>query len=113
CAIALIGSAHRSPVRADDEIVIDISATHGSKYASTGQHNYAFDTNYLVGNIAFVGTYNNYFVFNLAAIPSTHKVVAAELFLQQPSYLSPDPSETYTLFEVSTPVGALLTPYSA
>ena len=86
-----------------------------SKFASTGQHNYPFDTNYLAGTIAFSGTYHNYFIFDLATIPANHAVTAGVLFLEMPvgGYLSPDDSETFTLFDVSTPIAELQQSYIA
>jgi hypothetical protein len=98
-AAVLCGAA---AARAD---MLDIPASMASKVASTGQHNFPFDTNYLVGNIPSVNTYRNYFFFDLAAIPANHDVTSAVLFLEQPllGYLSPDASETYELFNVTTP----------
>jgi hypothetical protein len=94
---------------------VDIPASAASKFASSGQHNYPFDTNYLAGTIAFSDTYRSYFIFDLAALPANHIVTAAELLLEMPSggYLSPDASETYTLFDVTTNVAAFGQSYSA
>ncbi|MEX2112256.1 MAG: hypothetical protein WD845_03680 [Pirellulales bacterium] len=108
----LVAGAHSALARAD---LLDISASTASKFVSTGQHNHPFDTNYLAGTIASSGTHHNYFIFDLAAIPANHDVIAAELFLEMPlgGYLSPDASETYTLFDVTTPIAQLQQSYSA
>jgi len=74
--------------------------------------------NYLVGDFYFANSdeVRNFFVYNLASV--TDAVTAATLHLYNPSaldprpltgdgYRSPDPSETYTVFDVTTPVGEL------
>ncbi len=108
----LVAGAQGALARAD---VLDISAGTASKFVSTGQHNYPFDTNFLAGTIAAVGTHHNYFIFDMSALPANHVVTAAELVLEMPlgGYLSPDASETYTLFDVSTPIAQFQQSYSA
>ena len=67
------------------------------------------NSNYEVGNDAINSPflYNNYFVFNLTGV--TQQINTASLQLGNPAtgYNSADASETYTLFDVSTPTATL------
>ena len=53
------------------------------------------------------GEYHNYFVFDLGTV--NQAILSAQLNVANPTggYFSPDPTETYTLFDVSTPLAAL------
>ena len=73
-----------------------------------GQHraHTATNSNYLVGQAGSV-QYHDYFVFNLSTV--TQQISAVQLVLSNPTngYSSPDPTETYSLFDVSTPLASL------
>ncbi len=75
----------------------------------TGSHT-AANTNYVTGQIGGLG-YRNFAVFDLTAI--SLPIVGAQLRLFNPTnppgfgYQSPDPTETYTLFDISTPIAEL------
>ena len=72
---------------------------------ANGFHN-AANKNYIAG---FAGgrELRNFFVFDLSAVEQP--IVDAELRLFNPSngYLSPDPTETYSVFDVGTPIPEL------
>lgn len=86
-----------------------IYATDAGWYGSDGFHN-PTNTNYVVGNAVISGVskfYRDFFVFDL---PDTvERIVSAELQLANPSggFRSADPSETFTLYAVSTSVATL------
>ncbi len=71
----------------------------------TGSHT-AANTNYVTGQIGGLG-YRNFAVFDLAAV--SLPIVGAQLRLFNPSngYFSPDPTETYTLYDISTSIAEL------
>ncbi len=77
-------------------------------YDRAGSHQPS-NTNYAAG---YLGTdnqgYHNFFVFDLSGI--TVPIVSAELRIFNPEsgYSSPDPSETYVVSDVSTPIPILL-----
>ena len=72
---------------------------------STGFHD-STNPNYLAG-LAEGVQYRNFTVFDLSAV--SQPISAATLNLFNPEYVSPDPTETYTLFDVSTPISMLTT----
>jgi hypothetical protein len=74
---------------------------------NTGFHD-SINKNYFVGQSARPATqYRNFFVFDLSAVPLP--IIGAQLRLFNPpgGYSSPDPNDTYTLFDVSTPIPTL------
>jgi hypothetical protein len=77
--------------------------------ATDGTH-MAANSNYIVGQATFNGdplsTFRDYFTFSL---PTTGTIIGAELRIINPTggYISPDPTETYTLFDVSATPAAL------
>ena len=78
-------------------------------YAVDGVH-FTWNYNYLVGNgpgTAHV-SFNNWFVFDLGCVTDT--ITEASLLIEMPTagFLSVDPTETYTLFDVSTPLASLM-----
>jgi hypothetical protein len=81
-----------------------IDAIDSGWIQSTGTHT-TTNNNYIVGISG--GEFRNYATFNLsAAIPA---ILGAELRLLNPAtgYISADPTETYTLFDVSATAAAL------
>ncbi len=54
--------------------------------------------------------FRNFFVFNLAGYTDPNPIGAAELRLFNPpnGYTSPNPTETYSLFDVTTPIPTLV-----
>jgi hypothetical protein len=95
-----------TPARADV-----INAMDSGWYTNAGTHNAAID-NYLVGD--FTGAvYHNFFVFDLTAV--VDEIVSASIHLYNPDnalpglrgYVSPDPTETYELYDVTTPIATL------
>ena len=88
-----------------------IDATDTGWYNVSGTHIAQID-NYIVG--AGNGTlYHNFFVFDLTSV--TGLVVSASLELYNPDnilpalkgYISPDATESYTLYDVSTPIATV------
>ncbi len=69
----------------------------------TGFHD-EFNDNYIAGLLSGA-EYRDYVVFDLAGLSGS--VLDASLNLFNPVYVSPDPSETFTLFDVSTPISEL------
>ena len=82
-----------------------INATDSGWWSSGGFHSSDIK-NYFVGGGGPLDDHN-YFVFDLSGVSGT--VVSATLRLENPSggYGSPDPAETYTIFDVTTPVATL------
>lgn len=88
-----------------DAAPIVSSATDSGWYNDSGNHG-SSNPNYIAGwrgNIE----YNNFFVFDLSSVTGT--IVGAELRLENPTsgYESPDATETYSLFDVSTSIASL------
>ncbi len=75
------------------------------RYDSTGFHNPA-NTNYVTGQIGGA-EFRNWFVFDLAAV--NRSITSAELRLFNPAngFVSPDPTETYAVFDVTTSISTL------
>jgi hypothetical protein len=80
-----------------------LNATNSGWWNHSGFHS-ASNTNYLAG-LEFGVTYRDFFVFDLASV--TLPIAAAEIRIYNPVFASPDPTETYALFDVSTPLSAL------
>jgi len=68
-------------------------------YANDGGH-LPSNLSYFVGNSTTGFIFRNWFVFDLTGIDQP--IVSAELHLWNFSYFSVDPTETYTIFDVST-----------
>lgn len=106
CAAAL-GLADARPASA-----ALINTTERGWYNSTGFHD-PLNSNYITGFEAFGAEYRNFLVFDLSSVSGT--VVAAQLQLfnpisppaNGPGYVSPNPTETYNLYDVSTPIATL------
>jgi hypothetical protein len=88
--------------------IITLDAIDSGWYDETGSHN-PLNRNYIVGqNRICPGpdclTFRNWFAFDLAGVGN---VTGATLRLYTSNYSSPDATETYTLFDVGTPVATL------
>lgn len=89
---------------------ITLSAVDSGSYQSTGFHD-SLSANYIAGNSSNSSgprVFRNWFVFDLSSVTDT--IIGAELRLFNPtsgfaSLL--DTSETYSLFDVSTPISTL------
>ncbi|MFM6607093.1 MAG: Calx-beta domain-containing protein, partial [Dolichospermum sp.] len=90
----------------DTGSTITLNAADTGWYSSTGFHD-PTNPNYIVGD----GTnplyplYRNWFTFNLPTL--TAPIISAELKVKTWQYTSNDPTETYQLQEVTTPVPTL------
>jgi subtilisin family serine protease len=84
-----------------------VNALDTGWYNSQGLHD-APNPNILAGNVAGDAVYRNFFAFDLAGLGGS--VTDARLLAYNPpgGYISPDPSETFELFDVSTPIDSLL-----
>ena len=80
----------------------NIAATDTGWYDNSGSHSPS-NTNYLVGDS--VSKYRNWMAFNLSTF--TTPVTSAKLQIKAYQYSSADPSETYELRDVTTPVSTL------
>ena len=94
-----------------ENTVQSITATDSGWWNGGGEHE-SFNTNYVTGLIEGV-EYRSFYVFDTSGINGT--VVSAALQAYNPGiavdfgdgYISPDPTETFTLFDVTTPVAQL------
>ncbi len=88
--------------------IIVLDAVDSGTYTNTGFHDPNVEA-YLVGRLLFGTELRNFFVFDLSGI-APGSITSATLRLAQASdgYISPDPLETYVLWDVSTPVSALV-----
>jgi hypothetical protein len=88
-----------------------INAIDSGWYNQTGTH-VAQNDNYLAGEFS-AAELRNFIVFDLTAV--VNDIVSASLLLYNPDnalpalrgYVSPDPTETYQLYDVSTPIATL------
>ena len=83
---------------------VTLNAVNSGWWDGSGSHN-SGNQNYLVGQYSGgLGQYRDYVVFDLSGITQT--IVGAQLILSNPvgGYLSGDPSEHFSLFDVSTSV---------
>jgi PKD domain/RTX calcium-binding nonapeptide repeat (4 copies) len=85
---------------------LTLNATDSGWWDSTGFHS-STNKNYVAGQNTPSQLARDYFVFNLAGVSQT--ITGAQVRLTNPAggYVSPDPTETYAVFDVSTPLGAL------
>ena len=72
-------------------------------YRQNGEHLVA-NPNYVAG-MTGGNQFRNFFVFDLAGLTS---IQSAALRLNTEEYSSADPTETYTLFDVTTPIASLI-----
>jgi len=84
---------------------VTLSAIDSGEYRSDGFHD-STDKNYLAGRLS-LQEHRNYFVFDLSSVTQT--ILSAELRVFNPTngFTSISSSETYALFDVSTPVSTL------
>lgn len=83
---------------------LDLDAIDSGHYSNTGLH-VASNPNYIVGEFTVDNEIErNFFVFDLSGV--TQQIVGATLTIYNPSggYSSNDPSETWTLYDVTTPI---------
>ncbi|HEY5753349.1 MAG TPA: PEP-CTERM sorting domain-containing protein [Chthoniobacterales bacterium] len=111
-AVYLVAAALTVSTSASTRYVI--GPTDGGWYRSDGFHDGTrtdrFATNYLVGNIISDGVprvNRNFFVFDLPDTNENIQSAQLELLNLAGGFRSLDPSETFTLYAVSTPIAAL------
>lgn len=88
-----------------------INAIDSGWYNQTGMH-FASNDNYLAGDLSGI-EFHNFIVFDLTDVVTD--IVSASLLLYNPDnalpalrgYVSPDPTETYQVYDVSTPIATL------
>lgn len=92
--------------------VLELDAIDSGWYTNVGYHN-PDNTNYVVGDCYLpqcsnLVTYRNFFVFDLSGVAGD--IVSATLLIENPpdGYNSNDPAETWTTFNVMTPVPTLV-----
>lgn len=90
------------------EALVTLNAVDSGWYNSTGFHS-AANKNYIAGD-SENGIFRNFFVFSLAGYTDPNPIGAAELRLLNPrrGYSSTDTTETYSLFDVTTPITTLV-----
>jgi hypothetical protein len=80
---------------------LTVDAADSGWWDSTGSHD-ASNDNFIVGTL---GTqYRDFFVFDLSAVSLPIVGAQLRLFQQSGAYGSLDPTETYTVFDVTTPI---------
>jgi hypothetical protein len=85
---------------------VTLNATNTGFYTNSGFHD-ATNSNYVTGQFGAIQTHN-FFVFDLSSV--TGNVTGATIHISFPElgYGSNDPSETFSLFDVSTPITSLI-----
>jgi hypothetical protein len=85
---------------------VTLNYTDSGWWDNTGFH-VATNKNYNAGQGNITTQWRDFFVFDLSAVD--RPILGAELRLFNPTsgYISPDSTETFTLFDVSTPIAAL------
>jgi hypothetical protein len=103
---ALLVTAALSFAPAAEAVVVN--ASDSGWYDAGGFHD-PDNMNWLAGecsNCGLVGEYRDFFVFDLAGVaPVTSAVLT--IFTPTDGFFSPDPTETFSIFGVSTPVATL------
>lgn len=100
------------------EIIVNLSYTDSGWYEESGSHT-PDNLNYLVGKcgapycIDGAAIFRNFFVFDLAPVPGTILTATLEVENHETGFESSQPSETWTIYEVSTPVNTLVTSTSS
>jgi PEP-CTERM motif len=84
---------------------ITLNSTSFGWWDSNGSHT-AANTNYGTGDDSTNIDHRSFFVFNLAGLSGT--IESASLNIFNPSYSSPDPTETLGIFDVSTSIATLI-----
>jgi hypothetical protein len=106
--LCLAFATYLMPVTAASAAIIQLDALDSGNYNQTGLHVTQIQ-NYLTGR--FGNERRSFFVFGLAGISGT--ITGATLNLYNPEidqlkgYVSPDPTETLSIFDVTTPIDTL------
>lgn len=95
-------AAHAAP---EAVTYVTVEATDTGWYDSTGYHETVND-NYIAGNF-FVDYWHDFFVFDLSGLSGVLTGATLEVDSGDCPYDSPDSSETWRLYDVSTPLGTL------
>ena len=90
-----------------DAAQVTLNAVDSGFYFASGLHNPAIE-NYLTGQ--FSSEHRSFFVFDLSSVSGTINSASLRLFNPEVSqflhgFVSPDPSETLNIYDVSTPAG--------
>ncbi len=99
-----------SRTREGEAGTITLSAHDSGWYTQLGQH-YPDREDHFVGEWGSL-VFRNFFVFDLSDVDQEITAAEVRLWLPQGFYVSPDSSETYELFALSTPVSTLLSDHS-
>ncbi len=102
--ILLLGLAPASS-RADTSVTLN--AVDSGWYKPDGSHDSAND-NYIAGKVGAAGELRNFFVFDLSTIRGPIINATLRIFNPGAGYNSVDAQETYTTFDVSTPIADLM-----
>jgi hypothetical protein len=86
---------------------VTLDALDSGFYFADGRHNPAIE-NYLTG--LFTTEHRSFFVFDLSSVSGTINSATLRLFNPDvspilPGYVSPDPTETLNIYDVTTPAG--------
>jgi hypothetical protein len=110
--LLLVSADSRPSQMFSESQLIEIGAIDSGWYTDSGFHG-PDNTNYVVGECYLpqcpnLVIFRNFFVFNLSGISG--EILSASLVIENPmnGYNSNDPSETWTIFEVNTPISALV-----
>lgn len=104
--VAVTAAVLAFSVPAHAEIMV-LTAQDSGSYSNTGFHQ-GTNQNYLVGRTTGV-VRNNFFVFDISSIvPGTVTSAVLRLFNPPNAFRSSDATETFTLFDVSTPISELV-----
>ncbi len=85
---------------------VTLNATNSGFYTSTGSHD-ATNPNYVAGQLGTIQT-RNFFVFDLSGVTGTVTGATIRISFPDLGYFSNDPSETFSLYDVSTPITSLV-----
>ena len=78
-------------------------------YDQTGDHPIPGGLNYIVGDyLDFSKVHRNWFVFDLSAVDQPIASATLRAYNRTFGYFSPDPTETWTIFDVSTSISSLM-----
>jgi len=82
-----------------------LTATDSGWYTTVNGHN-PDNNNFIVGNCCGDGEHRNFFVFDLSGVSGN--ITSATLEIETRSISTPDPSETWALYDISTPIATLI-----
>jgi subtilisin family serine protease len=100
-----LGDTHVALGSLSNGETVTLNAFDSGWWDATGFHD-EFNDNYVTALLSGL-EYRDFFVFDLSGV--AQQIAAAELRVFNPydGFFSPDPTETYSLFDVSTPLGSL------